>query len=129
MSEQNKPEIGSIGWIDITVPDADGLRDFYRDVVGWDTTSVDMGGYSDHCMDVKGTGQSVAGICHARGTNEGLPGGWMIYITVADVAASAARCRELGGEVLVEPTTSGMGTMCVMRDPSGAVAALFAPAS
>jgi hypothetical protein len=128
MSNQ-KPKIGSIGWIDLTVPDADGLRDFYQDVIGWDTTPVDMGGYADHCMDVRETGESVAGICNRRGTNASMPGGWMIYIIVADVEASAARCRERGGEILVEPKTSGMGTIAVMRDPSGAVAALYAPAS
>jgi predicted enzyme related to lactoylglutathione lyase len=28
-------DIGKIGWIDITVDDAGGLRDFYAKVVGW----------------------------------------------------------------------------------------------
>lgn len=27
--------IGKIGWIDMTVDDASGLRDFYQKVVGW----------------------------------------------------------------------------------------------
>jgi predicted enzyme related to lactoylglutathione lyase len=27
--------IGKIGWIDMTVDDANSLRDFYKDVVGW----------------------------------------------------------------------------------------------
>ena len=29
MSESQSPEIGSIGWIDLTVPDAESTRDFY----------------------------------------------------------------------------------------------------
>lgn len=29
MSETNKPEIGTIGWTDLTVPQADKVRDFY----------------------------------------------------------------------------------------------------
>ncbi|MGB5447975.1 MAG: hypothetical protein WBM80_03530 [Woeseiaceae bacterium] len=31
MSDKN--QVGKIGWIDITVDDADGLRDFYKEVV------------------------------------------------------------------------------------------------
>ncbi len=27
--------IGKIGWIDMTVDDATGLRDFYQKVIGW----------------------------------------------------------------------------------------------
>ena len=30
-----RPPVGTIGWTDLTVPDADGLRDFYSAVVGW----------------------------------------------------------------------------------------------
>lgn len=31
----DKSQVGKVGWIDITV--ADGLRDFYKEVVGWST--------------------------------------------------------------------------------------------
>ncbi len=125
MSEQ---ETGSIGWVDLTVPDAEGLREFYSEVVGWEAEPLDMGGYSDFVMKTPG-GQGVAGVCHARGGNADLPAQWLIYVTVSDVEASAARCRELGGELLVEPRTLGEhGSFCVIRDPAGAVAALFQPA-
>ena len=42
------PEVGSIGWFDLTVENADEVREFYRRVVGWTETPLDMGGYSDH---------------------------------------------------------------------------------
>jgi predicted enzyme related to lactoylglutathione lyase len=28
-------DVGKIGWLDLTVDDADAVRDFYREVVGW----------------------------------------------------------------------------------------------
>jgi predicted enzyme related to lactoylglutathione lyase len=28
-------KLGNIGWIDLTVPDAEAIRDFYRHVTGW----------------------------------------------------------------------------------------------
>lgn len=129
MSETGKPEIGSIGWVDLTVENADQVRDFYKEVVGWGTTPVGMGEYSDYCMDQPGDGRSVAGVCHARGTNAGLPAQWLIYITVEDLDRSMSRCQERGGQVIAGPKGMGpQGRYCVIQDPAGAVAALFEPA-
>ncbi len=53
---------------------------------------------------------------------------WLIYINVADVHASIARCLELGGKLLIEPRDLGSyGAICVILDPAGAVAALQSP--
>ena len=120
-------QVEKIGWIDMTVDDAAGLRDFYRSVVGWETEAVSMGDYSDYSMTLPASGEAVSGICHARGDNAEIPGGWLIYITVADVAASAAACTANGGEVLVGPKGLAGGRFCVIRDPSGATAALYQP--
>jgi len=116
--------VGKIGWIDITVDDAGNLRDFYKSVVGWTSDDVSMGDYSDYSMATAG-GDVVTGICHARGGNADLKGGWLIYITVADVAASAAACAANGGKVLVQPRGLAGGQFCVIEDPSGATAALY----
>jgi uncharacterized protein len=124
-SERTPPAVGSIAWRDLTVPDANSVRNFYEQVVGWKSSPVDLGGYSDFEMLQPACGESVAGICHARGTNADIPPQWLIYIIVADVAASAARCVELGGQVLVAPRPLSGGTFCVIRDPAGAVCALF----
>jgi hypothetical protein len=119
--------IGKIGWIDMTVDDAGGLRDFYQQVVGWKVEDTSMGDYDDYTMMSPGDGEAVAGVCHARGSNAGQPGGWMIYITVADVDASAATCIEKGGKLVVEPRGLAGGRFCVIEDPNGAVAALYQP--
>ncbi len=120
-------DVGKIGWIDMTVDDATGLRDFYRSVVGWETDDVDMGGYSDFVMKMPGSGDGVAGVCHARGSNADLPPGWLIYIIVADVEHSAAACTASGGKVIVEPRGLAGGRFCVIEDPAGSVAALYQP--
>lgn len=128
MSETNTPPIGSIGWIDLTVENADQIRDFYRNVTGWNFTALDMGGYSDYCMDQPADGKSVTGICHKRGGNSALPSQWLIYITVANLEQSLARCLEGGGKVIADPKNyGGQGRYCVIEDPAGAVAALFEP--
>lgn len=129
MSNGNEPKTGAITWTDLTVTDAERIRDFYSNVAGWKFEPVDMGGYSDYNM-IGSDGKPVAGICHARGGNAGLPPQWLIYITVSDVETSARQCRKNGGKVLVGPKKLGLhGSYCVVQDPAGAVAALFQPAS
>ena len=120
-------DIGRIGWIDMTTEDAPRLRDFYTAVVGWESEGASMGDYDDYVMKVPASGDGVAGVCHARGSNAELPSGWLIYITVADVEESAAKVSELGGKVLVTPRGLAGGRFCVIEDPGGSVAALYQP--
>ena len=125
--EQRVLRPGTIGWVDLTVPDAPGIRDFYRAVVGWATSDLDMGGYSDYCMHPADGETPVAGICHARGQNAGLPACWLVYLTVADIDRSLGECIERGGSVLAGPRSIGSSRYAVIKDPAGAVAALFQP--
>lgn len=85
MSDSTKG-VGVISWFDLTVENADEVRDFYEKVVGWTSSQVEMGGYSDFNMETPEQ-KTVAGICHARGENADLPAQWMIYINVADLDA------------------------------------------
>ena len=127
MTTPEQPRIGSIVWQDLTVPNASEVRDFYCQVVGWTYTDHDMEEYNDFNINLPGTAETVAGICHARGTNANIPPQWLVYISVADVAESARRCEELGGKVIDGPRTMGGATFCVIQDPAGAIAALFGP--
>ncbi|MEK7466526.1 MAG: VOC family protein [Planctomycetota bacterium] len=119
-----KPEPGSITWFDLTVRDAPRLRDFYRKVAGWKSVGLDMGGYQDFCMNMPKSGKTVAGICHARGGNRGLPAQWLLYINVPSLKKAIATARKNGGKVVHGPRNMG-GKMAVIRDPAGAVCALF----
>lgn len=121
----NNPKIGSIAWTDLTIPDAERLREFYSQVVGWKSSPVSMGDYSDFSMLAPDGDQPVAGVCHARGGNADQPAQWMIYILVANLDVSIESCRELGGKVVVGPKTMGADRYCVIQDPAGAVCALY----
>ena len=119
---------GTVAWTDLTVANADAVRQFYEAVTGWTSTPLDMGGYSDFCMARPADGEVVAGICHARGTNASLPPQWLIYIVVDDLEARLRRCTKFGGTVLFGPKEMGEHDhYAVIRDPAGAVAALFEP--
>ncbi|MGD8396469.1 MAG: VOC family protein [Candidatus Eiseniibacteriota bacterium] len=125
MSDAPRPRPGTILWHDLTVPDAGAVRDFYATVIGWRSEPVSMGEYDDFNLLAPGSDESVAGICHARGSNADLPPQWLVYVAVDDVDACAARCREAGGSVVAGPRAVGGGRFCVIRDPAGAVLALY----
>jgi predicted enzyme related to lactoylglutathione lyase len=120
------PRPGAITWTDLTVADADRLRDFYQSVIGWAPEPVAMGGYADYVMNDAG-GAATAGICHARGSNADLPAQWLVYITVDDLEHSVAECQRLGGSIVAPPRGYAGGRYCVIKDPAGAVCALYQP--
>ena len=120
------PALGQIGWVDLTVPNADAVRKFYEHVTGWTAVPLSMGDHNDYCMTPAGSGKPVAGVCHALGQNAGLPPVWLIYITVADLDESIRRCEATGGKLRAPiRVAAGMGRYCIIEDPAGAVAALF----
>lgn len=121
------PIPGSIAWQDLTVPDAEAVRDFYEQVVGWKAQPVEMGGYSDYNMILPGDDKPVAGVCHARGSNTKLPAMWLMYVIVEDIAAAVAKVESLGGEVLDGPRKLGGAQFACVKDPAGAAIALYQP--
>ena len=119
------PVPGTVSWFDLTVDDADPIRKFYEEVTGWTNEPVDMGGYKDHCM-VASDGATVAGICHAKGSNAGIPPVWIIYVQVDDIAATVDKCIANGGEVIQGARNAGGGTMAILKDPAGACFGVYA---
>lgn len=124
MSDKLTP--GSIGWIDLTVPNADEVRDFYSAVVGWKPENVSMGDYNDYNMTNPVSGEPNAGVCHKKGVNSKLPSVWMAYFIVADMNESIEKVKALGGKILVEPKEMGaQGRIAVIEDPGGAICSLY----
>ena len=123
--EEHPSSVGRIEWMDLSVVDASRVKDFYCAVVGWDSSEVDMGSYSDFNINLPGTHNTVAGLCHARGNNENLPSQWLIYVRVENVKESVTKCEKLGGKVLSGPRRMAGSNFCVIQDPAGAVLALM----
>jgi predicted enzyme related to lactoylglutathione lyase len=122
-----QPVNGSIAWVDLTIPEAPKVRDFYAQVTGWTVQPVKMGKYEDYSM-LAASGEAVAGVCHKRGSNANLPPMWLIYIVVENLDTALQRCREMGGEVLTPVRMASGSRFAVIKDPAGACAALWEPA-
>ncbi|NUQ99443.1 MAG: VOC family protein [Streptomyces sp.] len=113
-----QPE-GTPCWADAMFGDVEGAKSFYGDVLGWTfgEASSEYGNYTQAYAD----GKAVAAVVPPMPGQE-APSQWCLYFASPDAAATAARIRENGGEVLMEPMQVGeFGTMCIAREPSGAV--------
>jgi uncharacterized protein len=113
---------GTPSWVDLGTPDLPGARSFYGGLFGWQIEEgpAEVGGYSMCLL----RGFPVAGL--GPQMNPDAPPFWASYVTVADADASAARVKELGGSVIVEPMeVMTVGRMAVCADPAGAVFSLW----
>ncbi|MCX5366145.1 VOC family protein [Streptomyces sp. NBC_00124] len=114
-----QPE-GTPCWADAMFSDVEGAKSFYGDVLGWTfgEASSEYGNYTQAYSD----GKAVAAVVPPMPGQEEGPSQWCLYLASPDAAATAGKIRENGGEVLMEPMAVGdFGTMCLARDPSGAV--------
>jgi len=117
--------IGAVSWMDLTIDNAESIRDFYKNVVGWKSMDVGMGEYNDFCMLSPEDNEVRTGICHARGVNAGIPPQWIIYINVADLDESLDAAIKNGGQLVNGPRKMGESRYCIIQDPAGAVVGLF----
>ncbi|MGW0949328.1 VOC family protein [Streptomyces sp. NPDC002623] len=113
-----RPE-GTPCWADAMFSDLEGAKNFYGDVLGWTfgEASSEYGNYTQAYAD----GKAVAAVVPPMPGQEGQSQ-WCLYFASPDAAATAGKIRANGGEVLMEPMQVGdFGTMCLGREPSGAV--------
>lgn len=120
MDEYTPPPIGSMISVENTSENADEVRDFYKSVVGWSSQPMPMGDYDDYVMTAP-DGAWVAGICHRRGPNADLPGGWIPCFRVANVEQAIATAVAHGGtQVGATREVSPGSQYAVIEDMNGA---------
>jgi predicted enzyme related to lactoylglutathione lyase len=118
-------KIGEMAWLDLTVENASDVKDFYQKVIGWEVEEMPMGDHSDYAMKIPDTGEAVTGICHSQGVNADMPAAWLPYFLISNIIDSIESVITLGGEVLTPVKEAGNDKYVVVKDPSGAVCALY----
>ena len=113
-------EPGAVIWNEL-ITDNPAAVSFYEQVLGVTTTTADMGDDKYTMFEVGG--QQVGGTMPPQ--MPGVPNHWHVYFAAADADATAAKIKQLGGSVVVEPFDTPIGKMAVAADPQGAVFSLF----
>lgn len=120
-----EPKVGTVGWVDISSDRCEELRDFYAHVIGWKSEAVDCGDFDDYNMIPPEGSDPAAGVCHKTAVTPDCDPMWMVYFTVADLDKSLEQVKARGGEVLTKKHAYGSGGFAFIRDPAGAICALF----
>ncbi len=117
---------GHFVWYELFTTDPEAAAGFYGHVVGWSAQPAPDG----HGHTLFGSGQgplAVSTTLPEPVRQMGVPPYWTSHVLVADVDATAALAKQLGGRVYVEPVeVPGMGRFAVVADPFGAVLSLCA---
>jgi predicted enzyme related to lactoylglutathione lyase len=108
---------GGIAWFDITTSDLAKSRAFYAGLFGWEFAPVRG---TNLALEVVSRGEPIGTLRVSEGKI--TPFGGVVYVQVADIVASCARAKELGGAIgpgfpinLIERP----GAIAVVLDPAG----------
>jgi predicted enzyme related to lactoylglutathione lyase len=117
---------GTVCWADLSTSDPEKAKQFYTQLFGWKIAAAeqDPSGY----LHIQNGEDFIGGIPQAGNRDPQVPSHWLIYFLVSDVDAAANKASQLGGHTLVAPQDIPQaGRMAIVRDPQGAVFALFKP--
>ena len=114
-------EPGAACWVELATRDVPTATAFYQSLFGWSISTDPYPHLSvgDHHF---GGVQDM----NAGGIPENTPAHWLPYFRAEDAATKAQHAAELGAQTLTEPFhLPGTGHFATLRDPQGAVFALF----
>jgi predicted enzyme related to lactoylglutathione lyase len=115
---------GVFVWDELVTTDVDDAQRFYGEVFGW--TAKDMGTeYGGYRIFERGE-TGIAGLMALP--DDSVPTQWQPYVAVDDPDGTAAKAKELGGSVFLEPMdVPKVGRIGVLGDPQGASLGIIKP--
>ena len=137
-------EHGTVNFNNLNTRDLEGAKPFYSAVFGWEVLDLGGGasgamfklpGYGDHLEELnpgmregmkemgapEGFEDVVAGISAIGDDQPDTPPHWNVTFAVDDADASAAKVKELGGQVIMGPFDAPWVRMAIVSDPQGAM--------
>ena len=110
-------EPGRVAWFDITTSNLSQSKAFYGKLFGWEFRPVEG---TDLAVEIVAGGTSIGDLRVAEGPISGFNG--VVYIQVADIEASCAKVKQLGGTVppgFPFNLSDGAGAVGLVTDPVG----------
>jgi len=121
MPEVNGHEPGSHCWTELATTDPAAAKEFYTGLFGWTAEDTPAGPDMVYTM-LRLRGLEVGALYPQDKVEREhhVPPHWNVYIAVKSADGTAARAKELGGKVLMEPfDVMEHGRMAVLQDPTG----------
>jgi len=116
-------EPNSYSWSELVTSDVAASKDFYSKVFGWSFQSYaeaegPMGGYTEWKIGDRSIGGMMP---RPPQMPAAAPDYWAVYFAVADIDATVAKVKELGGSVMMGPMAIEPGSFAMVADPQGAM--------
>jgi predicted enzyme related to lactoylglutathione lyase len=114
---------GRIAWFDITTSNLSQSRGFYGQLFDWTFAPVEG---TDQALEIVAGGEAVGTLRTAEGQISPFNG--VVYVQVADIEASCAKAKALGGTIAPGfpfDLPGGIGAIALVLDPSGHPVGLY----
>ena len=113
--------------LELATTDLAKAKAFYSGLFSWTLEDMDMGPGGTYTLIKPGEGPGGGMMKHPV---PGAPSTWLAYVAVDDLAASTAKAKSLGAQVMKDITeVPNMGHFSILLDPTGAPIALWQPKS
>ena len=123
MTTMTQHAAGMFCWSELATTDQEGAKKFYRSLFDWSPDDTPMGEGETYTL-LKKNGKEVSALYTQR--EKGMPPNWMPYVAVDSADATAAKVKQSGGKVLMEPfDVMEHGRMAVCQDPTGGTFSLW----
>ena len=107
----------TIMWFESATKDVPASAKFYGDLFGWPFVTDEQMNYTMTDTEPGEMGMGLTPVNEEQGM---MPGSVLVYVDVADVGATIARAKELGGQVFMDKTEiPTVGWMAIFGDPGG----------
>lgn len=127
MSEITQYTPGTFCWVEAGIADQQAAKGFYAQVFGWDMHDSPLPGGGSYTL-LRKNGKEVGGLYQLSPAQKkmGVPPHWLSYVAVASADEATKKATSLGAETLMGPfDVMTAGRMSVLKDPTGAVFALW----
>jgi len=122
-------EPGALTWTELATNDTETAKKFYTSLFGWKEKTSSGSGMTYTEYSVNDRPQAGMMAMNEQMKSMHVPPNWLPYFQVTDVDATANKAKELGAMLFVPPADiPNTGRFSVIRDPQGAVFAIYKPA-
>jgi len=129
-------KVGDMAWMDLSVPNAVEVKNFYQGLLGWESQGIAMTTGEESYEDFQvgptssikkdsSASDFVTGVCHAKGANADMPAAWLPYFLVSDIDLAVKFVTDNAGALVTPIKSMGDDQFVVIKDPAGAMSALY----
>jgi len=127
--EKQSYKHGTFSWVDLSTTDQAAGKSFYQELFGWDAEDIPVSeGVFYTMFSIEGKNVAALSELQAEMKTQGVPSHWNSYITVDSADDMAAKAKELGANVMMDPfDVFDSGRMTVIQDPHSATFSIWEP--